>query len=355
VPGVSKTYTVVGVIDQPSFEQSYSAGYGVLGYLDMPELNPDEKMNVWFTAREVNQNIKENTIALAASVGKMESDIQYNSNLLRFYGVMGSDRQTFVVYSMMTVMIGVIVIASVCLIYNAFAISVAERARQLGLLSSVGATLSQKRSSIYFEGLVISLIGIPLGLLAGAGGIAVTMHFLRPLLGAVLYMESGAELVMKLPLWAIGVTVLFSLVTIFLSVFIPARRASKISPMEAIRLSHEVKLTTRMVKTSRLTRKIFGFEAEIALKNLKRSKKKYRATVVSLVISLALFLTVSQYISLMRVTAGAMDFGYNFDITLNYPQVSDFVMQTANREIAGLAEAKEAVFSDSLWGTADID
>jgi putative ABC transport system permease protein len=125
--------------------------------------------------------------------------------------------------------------------------------------------------------------------------------------------------------------------------------------MEAIRLSHEVKLSNRTVKTSRLTRKLFGFEAEIALKNLKRSRKKYRATVVSLVISLALFLTVSQYISLISVTAGAMDEGYNYDISLDYYQVSDSVMQTANRDIAMLLEAKEVVFADRLWGAADID
>ncbi len=355
VPGTPNTYTVVGIIEQPSFDHSWSAGYGILGYLDLKELTPEDKVDVWLTVPNVNQGLEENVTALAASVGKTEYDIHYNDDLLRYYGVMRSDRQSRFVYSMMIVMIGVIVVASVCLIYNAFAISVAERARQLGLLSSVGATLQQKRSSIYFEGFVISLIGIPLGLAAGAGGIAVTMHFLRPLLRAVLYVESDAELMMQLPLWAIGVTVLFSLVTIFLSVYIPARRASKITPMEAIRLSHEVKLTNRTVKTSRLTRKLFGFEAEIALKNLKRSKKKYRATVVSLVISLALFLTVSQYISLISVTAGAMDEGINYDISLGYYQASESVMQAANREIAKLPEAKEVVFADMLWGSADID
>ena len=355
VPGDSKTYTVVGVIEQPEFEHSWSAGYGVLGYLDIAELDPETKLDVWLTVPEVNQDIEENVETLALKINKTESDIQYNSELLRFYGVMGSDRQSRFVYSMMLVMISVIVVASVCLIYNAFAISVAERGRQLGLLSSVGATLRQKRSSIYFEGFVISLIAIPLGIAAGAGGIAITLRFLRPLLSAVLYVGSDVELVMQLPWWAIGVTVLFSLITIFLSVYLPARRASRITPMEAIRLTQEVKLTGRMVKTSRLTRRFFGFEAEIALKNLKRSKKKYRATVVSLVISLALFLTVSQYISLITVTAGAMDEGYNYDISLDYPQIDDSLRLAANREIEKLAEAKEIVFSDRIWGLSNMD
>ena len=355
VPGISMQYTVVGVIDPPPFEQSWSAGYGVLGYLDTAELSLTDKVDAWLTVPEVNQDIENHVKALAEMIGKTGYDIRYNSDLLKYYGVMGSDRLSRFVFSMMLVMIAVIVVASVCLIYNAFAISVAERARQLGLLSSVGATLAQKRSSIYYEGFVISLIGIPLGLAAGIGGIAVTLHFLRPLLRAVLYVESDAELVMQLPWWAVGVTVLFSLITIFLSVYIPARRASKITPMEAIRLSHEVKLTDKIVKTSRLTRRLFGFEAEIALKNLKRSKKKYRATVVSLVISLALFLTVSQYISLLSYTAGAMDEGYNYDISLDYPQVSDTVREAVNQDIAELAEVKEVVFSNTLWGAADID
>ena len=354
VPGIAKTYTVVGVIEQPVFEQSWSAGYAVLGYLDINALEPGQTVDALFTVKEINRGIEENVRALAAEVNKTESDIRYNTALLRYYGVMGSDRLTRFVYGMMLTMIGVIVVASVCLIYNAFAISVSERARQLGLLSSVGATIRQKRASVYFEGLVISLIGIPLGIAAGLLGIAVTLHFLRPLFSDVLYMESSAELLMQVPWWTVAVTVVFSLITIFLSVYIPARRASRITPMEAIRLIQEVKLTGKVVKTSRLTRRLFGFEAEIALKNLKRSRKKYRATVVSLVISLVLFLTVSQYIYLIRGSAAAADEGYNYDISLDYPQVGEAQRIAADRDIALLTEAKEILFADRIWGIANI-
>ncbi len=354
VPGIAKEYTVVGVIEQPVFEQSWSAGYGVLGYLDVASLEPSQTVDALFTVKEINQGITKSAEALAAAVHRSESDVQLNAGLLRYYGVMDGDRQTRFVYGMMLVMIGVIVVASVCLIYNAFAISVAERARQLGLLSSVGATIRQKRTSVYFEGFVISLIGIPLGIAAGLCGIAVTLHFIRPLLSAVLYVESSVELLMQVPWWTVLVTVLFSLITIFLSVYIPARRASRITPMDAIRLSQEVKLTGKTVKTSRFTRRLFGFEAEIALKNLKRNRKKYRATVVSLVISLVLFLTVSQYISLIRGSAAAVDEGYNFDISLDYYQASEAQRLAAERDIAALEEAGEIAFSDRTWGAADI-
>ena len=354
VPGIAKTYKIVGVVEQTVFEHSWSAGYGVLGYLDLASLAKDETVDALLTFKEINSGINKNVTALAALVNKTDSDIQYNTELLRYYGVMGSDRQTRFVYGMMFTMIGVIVVASVCLIYNAFAISVAERARQLGLLSSVGATISQKRSSVYFESLLIAAIGIPLGIAAGLGGIAITLHFLRPLFSAVLYMESNTELLMHVPLWTIAVTVLFSLITIFLSVYIPARRASRITPMEAIRLTREVKLTSGAVKTSWLTRKIFGFEAEIALKNLKRSRKKYRTTVVSLVISLVLFLTASQYVSLIHGSASAMDEGGGYDILLYYPQVSDELRLAVNREISALTQADEIVYAGNLWGVANM-
>lgn len=84
-----------------------------------------------------------------------------------------------------------------------------------------------------------------------------------------------------------------SMMTIFISTYIPAKKASKISAIDAIRQTTDVKLTSKAVKTSKFVRKLFGFEAEIGLKNLKRNKRRYQATVFSLVISIVLFLAVS--------------------------------------------------------------
>ena len=74
---------------------------------------------------------------------------------------------------------GVIIIGSVALIYNAFAISVSERARHLGMLSSIGATKKQKRNSVFFEGAVIGTVSIPIGILAGLAGIGITFAFIN--------------------------------------------------------------------------------------------------------------------------------------------------------------------------------
>src|SRR5690606_8302902 len=105
--------------------------------------------------------------------------VDFNSDLLRYYGVTGNDRLRLTLFSLATIIMAVILIGSVALIYNAFAISVSERARHLGMLSSVGATKKQKRNSVFFEGAVIGAISIPIGLLAGFGGISLTFVFIN--------------------------------------------------------------------------------------------------------------------------------------------------------------------------------
>ncbi len=184
----------------------------------------------------------------------------------------------------------VIIIGSVALIYNAFAISVSERSRHLGMLSSVGATKAQKRNSVFFEGAIIGAISIPIGILAGIAGIAVTFWAINTFLEGALGIDEELQVVVTV--YSIVVACVISILTIFISTYLPARKASKISAIDAIRQTHDVKLSRKAVKTSKLIRKIFGMEAEIGLKNLKRNKRRYQATVFSLGISIVLFLTV---------------------------------------------------------------
>ena len=105
-----------------------------------------------------------------------------------------------------------------------------------------------------------------------------------------------------------------SMVTIFISTFVPAQRASKISAIDAIRQTHDIKLSGKTVKTSKLVRKIFGIEAEIGLKNAKRNKKRYLATLFSLVISIVLFLTVTYFTDNIKKSLELSQSDYQFDI-----------------------------------------
>ena len=349
-PVKTVSLTVVGVMEAPNFEGSYSAGYGLLGYIDPNTLTANDHVDACFTVKHLSRSIYNDTNALISKYGDKETGAVFNDDLLRYYGVVEWDNVYVFLQSFMLILILIIVIASVSLIYNAFSMSVSERARQLGLLASVGATRWQKRASVYFEGLFVGAIGIPVGLLAGIGGIGVTLAVIQPLMNSLFGRSSDVKLVLVVPLWAIGIAVLFSVITIFVSVYRPARRASKISPIDAIRQTKETSLTYSSVKTSRLTRRLFGFEGELALKNLKRSRRKYRATVISLVIALVLFLTVSSYANITGNVADSMSDGYNFDIFVQYDGASKEQAENATSRIAALDRVKSFSSQSTLYG-----
>ena len=182
-------------------------------------------------------------------------------------------------------------IGAISLIANGFSISLSERSRYLGMIASIGATKKQKRYSVFFEGFVVGVISIPIGILSGYAGTAIVFKLIEGKINSII--GSGAnEIKAVIQPWIIVSVIIFSVITIFLSAYIPARRASKISPIDAIRQTRDIKLMTRQVKTRKITRRLFGIEGELALKNLKRNKKKYAITIFSMVISIVLFLTV---------------------------------------------------------------
>lgn len=206
-------------------------------------------------------------------------------------------------------------------IYSSFSISISERGRYLGMLASVGATRKQKRDSVLTEAVLLGIIGIPLGLLLGYLGVFVVTKCIQGLIGDMLNYGMDMETVSMRVIvsWpAIAGAVILAAVTIFVSAWIPAARASRITPVEAIRQNRDIKLSRKQVKTSKLTRKLFGFEGELALKNLKRNKKRYRATVISLIFCIALYLSVSSFTEYLK---GAYQMASGLE-TANYPDYS---------------------------------
>jgi len=350
VPEQTRTYTVVGIIKRPNFEPTWAPGYTALSFLDTEALGPDDAVAVTLLANKLNRRFFDDVGALAQSVGLDESHIRFNTELLRYSGVVANDSVQNMIYGFAGVFIFIIMVASVSLIYNAFAISVSERVSQLGMLASVGATKRQKRRSIYFEGFLLGIIGIPVGILAGIAGIGITLSAIRPLMESFTNLSSEAGLSLHVSLPSIAAAAVLAALTIFISVWIPARRASRIMPIDAIRQTKEVRLTRKAVKTSRLTKVLFGFEGEIALKNLKRSRKKYRATVLSLSISLVLFLTVSYYAEEMSRASGAVETGYNFDLAVSYTNVPTAEAGAANDKIAALPGVTDMAAAEKADG-----
>lgn len=330
-------YTVVGIMNRPEFESRWAPGYTVISYFDKDNYSPKDNVDIYVLVNKLNNSFEGKISSIADEIGLEKSNIGYNADLLRYYGIMESDNVRYIIFVFSLVMVIIIMVASISLIYNAFAISVSERIKQLGMLASVGATKKQKRENVYFEGFLVGLIGIPLGIIAGIVGIGITISAVSPLIRDSINTDY-VQLKMVVSPTAIIITALFAMLTIFISVYIPAKRASKIMPIDAIRQSKEVKMTSKNIKTSKLTRMIFGFEGELAMKNLKRSRKKYRATIISLTISIVLFLSVSTVVEYTnKSTEIRLDTEkLNFDASLRLQNSNEEIRNKVFNTIIGL-------------------
>lgn len=315
----TEEFKVVGIMERPKWERYSAPGYTVLNYLDENNLTSGDKVNASVVWHNVTDKQVDRVIPLAKKLNIDEASM--NDGLLRYYGVF-SDGMRATLYSLSAIIMGIIIFGSVSLIYNAFAISVSERSRFLGMLASVGATKQQKRASVFFEGAIIGVISIPLGVLAGLGGIGVTFIFINNILQSAFTEITEKITVVATPM-SIIVAVLVSVLTIFISTYLPARRASKISAIDAIRQTEDVKLTGKKLKTSRIVRKVFGIEAEFGLKNLKRNKRRYQITVFSLVVSIVLFLSVSYFTFSLKQSLDVTQDGLDFDLTVGKGAQSD--------------------------------
>lgn len=306
----SKNYTIVGMIKRPEWEPAWSPGYTALSYVDEHVMTSKDMVNAYVILQHINDSIFDYGENFAEHNG-IEA-VSFNHSLLRYYGIIKDDELRLMLFKLSAIIMGIIMIGSVSLIYNAFAISVSERSRYLGMLSSVGATKKQKRDSVFFEGAVIGIISIPIGIIAGIAGLGITFICINPIIKSAMQLTEDFRVVV-LPS-SILITVIISALTIFISTYIPARKASNVSAIDAIRQVTDVKLTSKEVKTSKLTRKIFGIEGDLGLKNLKRNKRRYKATVFSLIISMVLFLVVSFFTSGLKKLVVITQHGINYDI-----------------------------------------
>ena len=288
-----------------SRENYSSPGYTVITYMD----KTPEKMNIsvlYKNPKEYEEIAKD----ICKIFGIMSLDeIDINIELLRLEGVM-SESMLNVLYTIAGVIIAIIVVSSVFVIRNSFSISVAEKNKQYGMLSSIGATSKQIKRNVIFEGMVIGLIAIPLGIILGIVAIMILLQIVNYLL---IDMLDGMLFTYSINPLAIVISIVISIITIYLSCLIPAIRASRISPIESIRGNNDIKIKAKKLKTSRFTRKIFGIGGVIASKNLKRSKKKYRTTVISLVVSIFIFISLSSILNLGTKVTGLyyQDFKFN--------------------------------------------
>ena len=203
-------------------------------------------------------------------------------------------RFTTTLNSLAAILSLIVIAVSVVVVSNAFRVSAGERTRQFGILKSVGATKRQIRETVVYEGVLLSLVGIPLGIILGFIvkfiGIQIANHFLL-ILGTLNEVDFVLPFVVS---WqVILISIFVSFVTVILSAWLPASKAAKISAINAIRGSGEIKIRAKKLRSSWLVQKLFGFEGTLASKSLKRNRRNFRATVISIAISIMLFIAAS--------------------------------------------------------------
>ncbi len=313
---VEKSYTIVGVGEM-------NLGPQLIG--------PDAIFLAWLYTYDdgaqgetLAANAYVKTDPVRAVLDLADSDYGASRNLQTAYlaclGVIDSPANILTLLALIVGALCVIVlIGSVSLIYNAFSISVTERTKQFGLLRSIGSTKKQLRCSLLFEAAVISGMGIPLGLLVGYGGAALLLTAFRWEIDKLFstfgdYPGISARVVFS---WeAMLLAAVISLVAVLLSAWIPARRATKIAPLEAVRQTEDYKLGKKPLKTKKS--RLFGFPGHLAKRYYATSRKKYRSVVVSLAISLTIFIATMSVTQLfLDVTLAQSGSAYNYDIKVH--------------------------------------
>lgn len=347
-------YTVVGFYKRLNYSLDPSALPGALALTAGTE--PGGNHTVLFTLEDLDQT------SAFVHEHRWGSGGDVNRDLLLYSGSSENRYIVQLLYGLVAILFGLIFFGSVALIYNAFSISVAERTKQFGLLKSVGATDRQLRRAVLTEAGLLCVAAIPLGLALGCGGIGLTLRFLRPAFSRIIGggTDAGVPIVLVLHLPSLAAAAGIGLVTALISAWIPARRASRLSPIAAIRQNSDVKIKNRAVRVSPLTKLLFGFPGMLAAKNFKRSRKQYRSTVISLFMSIVLFISAFSFSDSLRkqvadnINKDIADLviqqrnpGMPLDHEANAEE-----MQEITRRLRSVDYVEEAAFAD--WSSFDL-
>lgn len=349
----SKTYKIVGIIERPASNiESYSApGYTFITYMN--ENTMKDKVNVYAKyTKEGSKNYAKITANIIGvdedlydkylnggkltaeqlqEIGKQIEKAKYHGDINQYLILLENnpfdERAVGNLGVIVAIACGIIVVTSVFCIKNSFDISITEKIKQYGMLRSIGATKKQIIKNVFFEATILGLIGIPLGLVLGMFAsyilVIISNFFLTDML------TEGLKLVISYSWVTILVAVLLGFVTIYFSALRSAFKAAKVSPIDSIRNSSNIKIKAKKLKSPKVIKKIFGIGGDISYKNLKRNKKKYRTTVISIIVSVSVFIALSYFMSaafsefdrLIEVSDYNISLGYNVTRNEQYSNI----------------------------------
>lgn len=378
-PLFEKTYTIVGITKRLSYEEEdyIAPGYTVITYMEEGKKetleNVYDGVNIYtrFTKEGIEEQFHvladlvgldrklvdqalNGEISLTSLTGMKEGEIEkiqkimettkQNTFLIAYEYMDGTDDTVESLYTIIGIVLAIIVVTSAFCISNSFGISITEKTKQYGMLASIGATPKQIRRNVYYEAAILGVVGIPFGVLLGLVACMVLVQVLSALLNRI----SEISILFATSWQAIAVAVLVSIVMIYLSAIRPAIRASRVSPIVALRGNKDIKLTAKKIRTPKWVAALFGISGKIAYKNRKRNKKKYRVVVISIMVSVTVFLTMFSFTQLLgdMVSSEYEDPGYSIRVHLDHLTKEDVENFAAVKD---REDVKELVISKESW------
>lgn len=368
---VTKHYKVVGIMERPGYgmEDYSAAGYTFVTYSDelaaidngtkSEKSEADTTLTVY--SRYTQKALRNKDAVTADIIGvdeklfekannssvemsaeesdrflkEMENakyDIYMNRYLISYECVFPIDGSFKALFTVAAVVALIIILTSVYCIKNSFNISITEKIRQYGMLASVGATRRQIKSSVKTEAAMLGVVGIPVGTMSGILASLILVKVVNALSAG--WLNFALSFHTSLP--ALILAVIMSIATIYFSATGSARRAAKVTPLEAIRNTKEIKIKSAKLKTPAIIGRIWGIGGVISYKNIKRNNKKYRTTVTSIVICSVTFIVISYFMSLAfgMVEMSYASTDYNIGIGMSYKK--DIDIEKLTKLVSGI-------------------
>lgn len=342
----TKTYKIVGIIERPATNIEYytAPGYTFITYIDSKNLSGNVDIYAKFTKDGVknwdktianilgvsqvlfrkvykvyNQEIESEKLTeqlkktYMFDINKYLIDLETNPISSTSMGDLGK---------VLAIVIAIIVFTSIFCIKNSFDISITEKIRQYGMLRSIGATKKQIKRNVFYEATILGLIGIPLGIILGCLATYILIIISNYYLTDVI--QTGFKLELVFSTYAILVAIILGIITIYFSALKSATRASKVSEIDSIRNSANLKISSKKIKSPKYIKKLFGIGGVISFKNLKRNKKKYRTTIISITVSTFVFIALYSFMELAFQNVNNELKVSDFNISLSTNAIDDY-------------------------------
>lgn len=373
---VTKHYKVVGIMERPGYgmEDYSAAGYTFVTYSDelaaidngtkSEASEADTTLTVYsrYTQKAlrnkdavtadiigVDEKLFEKANNSSVEMSSEESDrflkemenakydIYMNGYLINYECVFPIDGSFKALFTVAAVVALIIILTSVYCIKNSFNISITEKIRQYGMLASVGATRRQIKSSVKTEAAMLGVVGIPVGTMSGILASLVLVKVVNALSAG--WLNFALSFHTSLP--ALILAVILSIATIYFSATGSARRAAKVTPLEAIRNTKEIKIKSAKLKTPAIIGRIWGIGGVISYKNIKRNNKKYRTTVTSIVICSVTFIVISYFMSMAFSVVGMSYASADYNIGINMSCKKDIDIEKFSKLLSGIEGAED--------------